>query len=65
MPRTPETHARLSAVVEAWDALPHERMVADAIAGMTWHDFGGRGYRPPKLWRTVIEESIPESDPSA
>ncbi len=65
MPRTPETHARLSAVIEAWDALPHERMVADAIAGMTWHDFGGRGYRPPKLWRTVIEESIPESEPTA
>jgi len=65
MPRTPETHARLSAVIEAWDALPHERMVADAIAGMTWHDFGGRGYRPPKLWRTVIEESIPEPEPTA
>jgi len=65
MPRTPETHARLSAVIEAWDALPHERMVEDAIAGMTWHDFGGRGYRPPKLWRTVIEESIPEPEPTA
>ena len=65
MPRTPETHARLSAVVEAWDALPHERMVADAIAGMSWHDFGGRGYRPPKLWRTVIEESSPEPEPAA
>ena len=65
MPRTPETHAQLSAVVEAWDALPHERMVADAIAGMSWHDFGGRGYRPPKLWRTVIEESSPEPEPAA
>jgi len=65
MPRTPETHARLSAVVEAWDALPHERMVTDAIASMTWHDFGGRGYRPPKLWRTVIEESIPDPEATA
>ena len=65
MPRTPETHARLSAVLEAWDALPHERMVADAIAGMTWHDFGGRGYRPPKLWRTVIEEPISDQEPLA
>ncbi len=65
MPRTPETHARLSAVIEAWDALPHERMVADAIAGMTWHDFGGRGYRPPKLWRTVIEEPIPDPESMA
>lgn len=65
MPRTPETHARLSAVIEAWDDLPHERMVADAIAGMTWRDFGGRGYRPPKLWRTVLEESISEPEPTA
>ena len=65
MPRTPETHARLSAVIEAWDALPHERMVVDAIAGMTWQDFGGRGYRPPKLWRTALEESIPELEPTA
>jgi tRNA uracil 4-sulfurtransferase len=53
MPRTPETHARLSTVLEAWDALPHERMVEDAVAGMEWRDFGGRGYRPPRLWPTA------------
>ena len=52
MPRTPETHARTSDVVEAWDALPHERMVADALESMEWRDFGGRGYRPPKAWPT-------------
>lgn len=55
MPRTPETHARLDAVLEAWDALPHERMIDDALAGMTWRDFGGRGYRPPKRWPTPTE----------
>ncbi|MGE5434037.1 MAG: tRNA 4-thiouridine(8) synthase ThiI, partial [Candidatus Doudnabacteria bacterium] len=55
MPRTPETHARLSAVLEAWDQLPHERMVEDAIAAMTWIDFVARNYRPPREWPTVHE----------
>ena len=36
MPRTPETHARIADVIAAWDALPHERMVDDALASMTW-----------------------------
>ena len=53
MPRTPETHARLSAVLAAWDALQHDRMVDDAISGMTWVDFASRAYRPPKEWPTV------------
>jgi tRNA uracil 4-sulfurtransferase len=53
MPRTPETHAKLKDVVEAWDALPHERMVDDALASLAWLDFGARGYRPPKLWPTL------------
>jgi tRNA uracil 4-sulfurtransferase len=56
MPRTPETHARLSAVLEAWDQLPHERMVDDAIASMTWRDFLSRSYRPPRQWPTVHAE---------
>jgi thiamine biosynthesis protein ThiI len=52
MPRTPETHARLQAVIDAWDALPHERMVEDALAALSWLDMGARGYRPPKMWPT-------------
>ncbi len=54
MPRTPETHARLSAVLEAWDALEHERMVQDALASLEWLDYGGRGYRPPRRWPTAV-----------
>jgi thiamine biosynthesis protein ThiI len=57
MPRTPETHARLVNVLEAWDALPHERMVEDAIATMTWVDFPSQSYRPPKEWPTLHTES--------
>ena len=52
MPRTPETHARIADVAAAWDALPHERMVDDALTSLSWTDFGGRGYRPPKAWPT-------------
>ena len=58
MPRTPETHARLSAVLKAWDALPHERMVCDAISGMSWVDFASNSYRPPKEWPTLQAESV-------
>ncbi len=63
MPRTPETHVRIADLSAAWDALPHERMAADAIASLTWTDFGGRGYRPPKEWRTVHGDDVsrPES----
>jgi thiamine biosynthesis protein ThiI len=57
MPRTPETHAKLPAVIEAWDALPHERMADDALASMTWQDFGARGYRPPARWPTQVPAS--------
>jgi thiamine biosynthesis protein ThiI len=57
MPRTPETHARLSDVLKAWDALPNERMVGDAIAALGYRDFGGRGYRPPRVWPTAVGES--------
>lgn len=56
MPRTPETHAKLHVLVEAWSALDHERMVTDAIAGMTWIDFKSRQYRPPREWPTVHAE---------
>jgi thiamine biosynthesis protein ThiI len=57
MPRTPETHVRVADLREAWDALPHERMAEDALASLTWTDFGGRGYRPPKAWRTTLTGS--------
>jgi thiamine biosynthesis protein ThiI len=60
MPRTPETHVRIADLSAAWDALPHERMVADALGSLSWTDFGGRGYRPPKEWRTPCVQ--PEVD---
>jgi len=52
MPRNPETHAKLHEVLKAWDALEHERMVADAMAALEWRDFACPGYRPPKNRRS-------------
>jgi tRNA uracil 4-sulfurtransferase len=64
MPRTPETHAKLPAVLDAWDALPHERMVDDAIAAMTWRDYLSHAYRPPKEWPTVhADEPVRHEEP--
>jgi thiamine biosynthesis protein ThiI len=52
MPRNPETHAKLAVVLAAWDALPHERLVADALSRLEWLDFAGPAYRPPRKWPT-------------
>lgn len=52
MPRTPETHARLGAVLEAWSVLDVDRMVADAVATLSWRDYPGTSYRSPKPWHT-------------
>ena len=66
MPRTPETHARMNEVLDAWAALDIERMVADSIAGMTWRDFGASGYRPPKAWPTPAPAApVAQPDPSS
>jgi thiamine biosynthesis protein ThiI len=52
MPRTPETHAKLHVVLQAWNQLDHERMVADAIEALEWTDLACPAYRPPRLWPT-------------
>lgn len=56
MPRSPETHARLDVVREAWDALDTERMENDALAVMEWLDFACPAYRPPRVWPTPAGE---------
>ena len=54
MPRRPETHARLQLVLDAETSLDLPRMVNDALAGMTWHDYLSPSYRPPKRWPATI-----------
>lgn len=52
MPRNPETHAKLTEVLRAWDALDHERMVADVMSALEWHDYACPGYRAPRSRRS-------------
>ncbi|MGB4592712.1 MAG: tRNA uracil 4-sulfurtransferase ThiI [Coriobacteriia bacterium] len=51
MPRSPETHASVAQVDAGEAGLDTPRMVADALAGITWTDFACDSYRPPKRWR--------------
>lgn len=48
MPRTPETQAKMPVIRAAWDAMPHERMVDDALGSLEWLDYACPAYRPPK-----------------
>jgi len=48
MPRRPATHATVEDVLDAERALDVERMVDDALEGMTHRDFECPAYRPPK-----------------
>ncbi|MHB1341127.1 MAG: tRNA uracil 4-sulfurtransferase ThiI [Coriobacteriia bacterium] len=51
MPRSPETHARISQVEAGEVDLDIPRMVSDALGSLTWTDFACASYRPPKRWR--------------
>ncbi len=49
MPRRPETHARIEAVLEAWESFDHEGMVDDLVASAEWRDFSQcPSYHAPK-----------------
>lgn len=52
MPRNPETHAKMRAVLDAWGSVDHERMADDALGSLEWLDFRCPAYRPPKRWPT-------------
>lgn len=52
MPRTPVTHARIADVLAAEEPLDIDRMVADALASMTYVEFPHPSYRAPKPRRT-------------
>ncbi len=57
MPRTPETHAKLPAVLAAWGLLDIDRMVHDALTTLSWRDFPGTSYRSPRPWHTPVGEA--------
>lgn len=56
MPRSPETHAKLQVVLDAWAELDVDAMLEDALAHLSWRDYKCPSYRPPKRWPTPIGE---------
>jgi thiamine biosynthesis protein ThiI len=48
MPRTPETHAKLHAVLSADAVLDNERMVADALAQTEYREYACAAYKTPR-----------------
>lgn len=56
MPRSPETHAKLPVVLDAWAELDVDTMVDEALAQLSWVDFRCPSYRPPKRWPTPAGE---------
>lgn len=56
MPRNPETHAKLSVVLRAQEALDVARMADDVLEALSWVDFACPAYRPPKAWPTPAGE---------
>jgi thiamine biosynthesis protein ThiI len=50
MPRTPETHATVRQVEAGEADLDMERMVAEALANLSWTDYACPSYTAPKRW---------------
>lgn len=59
MPRAPETHARLDAVHEAWDAFDHDAVIEQLVGDVEYIDFPSSSYRPGKPVRERHEELEP------
>ncbi|HQE70094.1 MAG TPA: tRNA 4-thiouridine(8) synthase ThiI, partial [Atopobiaceae bacterium] len=60
MPKRPETHARLSAVLEAEALFDKDAMVDDLLQLMEYRDFDGcPSYHPPKVLRAHHAELLP------
>lgn len=49
MPKKPETHARMDAILRAWNSFDHEGLREQLLDTIEWRDFSSCGsYRPPK-----------------
>jgi thiamine biosynthesis protein ThiI len=60
MPRKPETHARMQAVHEAWDAFDHDAMIERLVETVEYKDYDHcPSYRPPKEMRVRHRELEP------
>ncbi len=64
MPRSPETHARLDAVHEAWGMFDHEGMVERLLESVEYVDFDQcPSYRPPRSLRERHDVLAPRALP--
>lgn len=61
MPRAPETHARLDAVREAWDAFDHDAMIEELVQNVEYIDFPSSSYRPGRSVRERHDELAPRA----
>lgn len=61
MPRAPETHARLDAVREAWDAFDHDAMIEELVQNVEYVDFPSSSYRPGRSVRERHDELAPRA----
>lgn len=61
MPRAPETHARLDAVREAWDAFDHDAMIDELVQNVEYVDFPSSSYRPGRPVRERHDELAPRA----
>ena len=61
MPRAPETHARLDAVREAWDAFDHDAMIEELVQNVEYVDFPSSSYRPGRPVRECHDELAPRA----
>lgn len=55
MPRSPETHAKLDAVLQAEQALPEGEWVEQIMQQVEVHDYRCPGYRPPRVRKERAE----------
>ena len=61
MPRRPETHAKMDAVHEAWDAFDHDAMIDQLLDCVEYVDFHADTYRPPRALKARHEVLAPRS----
>lgn len=62
MPRRPETHARLDAVHDAWDAFDHDAMIDQLVASAEYVDFKAPCYKRPKDLAHIHDELRPRGE---
>ena len=59
MPRSPETHVRLSEAHEVWDSFDHEAMLDEMMDLLEYRSFNCPSYVAPKQFHEIHPELAP------